>query len=200
MGTGSEEWGVRVASALAAHQPRDAAPAGFRRAAVLVPLSATGAGLTVLLTRRSDRVPTHKGQISFPGGGFQPADGELRVTALREAEEEIGLRPGDVTLLGRLDDTLAAVSTYVVRPFVGLIPHPYPFRPDPYEIAEVLQMPLAPLLAGAEFRAEVWERDGPPRTVYFYDWAGQTIWGLTARILKQLVELLRAGGEGRPAR
>jgi 8-oxo-dGTP pyrophosphatase MutT (NUDIX family) len=196
MGPGSEEWGARVASALAAHQPRDAAPAGFRRAAVLVPLSATGAGLTVILTRRTDRVPTHKGQISFPGGGFQAADGELGVTALREAEEEIGLRPGDVSLVGRLDDTLAAVSGHVVRPFVGLIPHPYSFRPDPYEIAEVLQVPLAPLLAGAEFRAEVRERDGQPHTVYFYEWERQTIWGLTARILKQFVELLRAGGEG----
>jgi len=180
-----------VSEALGARAPRTIAQDGYRRAAVLLPLFETAAGPAVLLCRRTDTVPTHKGQISFPGGGSRPEDADLVATALREAHEEVGLRPADVTVLGRLDDTLAMSSQHVVRPVVGAIPHPYRFSLDPFEIVETLTLPLGPLLDGAPFREEAWERDGRPVSVFFYEHAGYTIWGLTARILKQFVELVR---------
>ena len=181
---------VEMAGILAERRPHQEAPPGFRRAAVLLPLYETATGLHLVLTRRTDRVPTHKGQISFPGGGFHEADGDLQTTALRESEEEIGLRPGDVAIVGVLDDTVTDASAHVVRPFVGFIPYPYVFRPDRFEIEEIIHLPLVPVIMGGRFREEVWERDGHPHSVFFYEHDGQTIWGLTARILKQFVEVV----------
>lgn len=166
---------------------------GFRQAAVLLPLYETEAGLHLLLAQRTEHVPTHKGQIAFPGGGFEEADGDLLATALREAEEEIGLRPQDVEVVGALDDTVTVSSRHVVRPFVGFVPPGYPYRPDAFEIDRLIHLPVAPLLEGAPFRVETWERGGQPVVVYFYEYQGSTVWGLTARILKQFVEIVREG-------
>ncbi len=177
-----------IAAILARRHPREETIPGYRRAAVLLPLYETEAGPHLVLTKRTEQVPTHKGQISFPGGGFQDGDGDLLGTALRETEEEIGLRRGDVDVVGVLDDTVTAASAHVVRPFVGFIPHPYPFRLDSFEIEHLVHVPLRPLLESNCFREEVWERDGRPHTVFFYEHTGHTIWGLTARILKQFVE------------
>jgi 8-oxo-dGTP pyrophosphatase MutT (NUDIX family) len=176
---------LRRRSAVAASYP------GFRRAAVLLPLFETESGLHLLLTQRTEQVPTHKGQIAFPGGGFEEADGDLLSTALREAEEEIGLHPQDVEILGSLDDTVTVSSRHVVRPYVGFVPPGYPYRPDAFEIARLIHLPVTPLLEGAPFRVETWERQGQPVVVYFYEYEGSTVWGLTARILKQFVELVR---------
>ncbi|HSB73255.1 MAG TPA: CoA pyrophosphatase [Candidatus Methylomirabilis sp.] len=189
---GSEPVGLkdRVASVLGGRIALQAAPDGFRRAAVLLPLYETEAGPHLVLTKRTESVPTHKGQISFPGGGFEEADGDLCATALREAEEEIGLRPQDVQVVGALDDTLTASTRHVVRPFVGMVPHPYPFRLDAFEIESLIHLPIRELLCGAPFREEMWERDGLRYPVYFYEHEGRTIWGLTARILKQFVEVV----------
>jgi len=179
-----------VACILEARRPRQETPPGYRRAAVLLPLYETPAGPYLVLTKRTDQVPTHKGQISFPGGGFHQTDGDLLTTALRESAEEIGLRPQDVAVAGVIDDAATAASAHVVRPFVGFIPHPYPFRLDTFEIEEVIHLPLGPLLEENRFREEVWDQRGRPHSVFFYDHAGQTIWGLTARILKQFVEVV----------
>lgn len=161
---------------------------GFRQAAVLLPLYFTQAGPCLVLTKRTERVPTHKGEISFPGGGFEAGDGDLLTTALRETQEEIGLRPEDVEILGPLDDTVTVTSRHVVRPFVGAIPHPYSFRLDPFEIERLIHLPISALLGGLPFRQETWQREGRPVAVFFYDYGGDTVWGLTARILKQFVE------------
>lgn len=182
----------RIAGILQTRVAQHAAPPGFRRAAVLLPLYETEAGPHLVLTKRTESVPTHKGQVSFPGGGFDEADGDLRATALREAQEEIGLRPEDVTIVGSLDDTVTATSKHVVRPFVGFVPHPYPYRLDPFEIEHLIHLPILALLRGAPFREEIWERDGRPVTVFFYEHGGHTVWGLTARILKQFVEVVGA--------
>jgi len=179
-----------IADILASRCPREEAPPGFRRAAVLLPLYETEAGPHFLLTKRTELVPTHKGQISFPGGGFQDGDGDLLTTALRETEEEIGLHRSDAAVVGVLDDTVTAASAHVVRPFVGFVPHPYPFRLDAFEIERLVHLPLRPLLEPNCFREEIWDRDGRPHSVFFYEHAGQTIWGLTARILKQFVEVV----------
>lgn len=167
----------------------------FRRAAVLLPLYLSEAGPHLVLTKRTELVPTHKGQISFPGGGFEEADGDLLTTALRETQEEIGLRPEDVEIVGTLDDTVTVTSRHVVRPFVGFVPHPYPFRLDPFETERLIHLPVSALLRGAPFREETWEREGGAVTVLFYDHDGDTVWGLTARILKQFIETV-----GRPLR
>jgi 8-oxo-dGTP pyrophosphatase MutT (NUDIX family) len=179
--------------------PDQADRPGFRRAAVLLPLYETAAGLHLVLARRTERVPTHKGQLAFPGGGFEEADADLLATALREAHEEIGLRPQDVEVVGALDDTVTVSSRHVVRPYVGFVPPEYPYRLDAFEIERLIHLPVAPLLAGAPFRAETWERDGQPVTVYFYEYGGFTVWGLTARILRQFVEIVRGALEGHGA-
>ena len=157
---------------------------------MLLPLYQSEAGPHLILTKRTEDVPTHKGQIAFPGGGFEAGDGDLISTALRETQEEIGLEPGDVEIIGTLDDTVAVTSRHVVRPFVGFVPHPYPYRLDPFEIDRLIHLPILPLLSGAPFREEIWERDGQPVIVYFYEYDGDVIWGLTARILKQFVEMV----------
>jgi 8-oxo-dGTP pyrophosphatase MutT (NUDIX family) len=180
----------RVAEILARRCPREETFPGYRRAAVLLPLYETPDGPHFVLTKRTELVPTHKGQISFPGGGFEDGDGDLLTTALRETEEEIGLHRSDVTVVGALDDTVTAVSAHVVRPFVGFVPRPYPFRLDAFEIERLVHVPLRPLVAPHCFREEIWERDGRPHSVYFFEYDGQTIWGLTARILKQFVEVV----------
>ncbi len=170
----------------------------FRQAAVLLPLYMNNAGLHLVLTKRTELVPTHKGQISFPGGGFEEADGDLLTTALREAHEEIGLRPHDVEIIGALDDTVTVTSHHVVRPYVGMVPHPYLYSLDPFEIERLIHLPISALLCGSPFREEIWEREGRLVTVFFYDYGGDTVWGLTARILKQFIETvcgpLREGG------
>jgi len=172
--------------------PRAAHSSGFRQAAVLLPLYENEGKPYLVLTKRTEMVPTHKGQISFPGGGMEEADGDLLATALREAEEEIGLRPKDVEIVGALDDTFTASSQHTVRPFVGFVPYPYAFRLDPFEIERLIHLPISALLCGAPFREEVWEREGRPITVFFYEYDGDMIWGLTARILKQFVEVVGA--------
>jgi 8-oxo-dGTP pyrophosphatase MutT (NUDIX family) len=181
---------AEIARILRQRDPIEACPPGFRKAAVLLPLYKNENGLHVVLTKRTESVPTHKGQISFPGGGFSEADGDLRATALREAQEEIGLQPVDVEIAGALDDTVTATSRYSVRPFVGFVPNPYAYRLDPFEIERLIHLPVHGLLSGTPFREETWQRDGLPITVFFYEYGGDTIWGLTARILKQFIEVV----------
>jgi 8-oxo-dGTP pyrophosphatase MutT (NUDIX family) len=179
-----------IAAILAGRQAREEIIPGYRQAAVLLPLYETAAGPHFVLTKRTERVPTHKGQISFPGGGFQDGDGDLLGTALRETEEEIGLLRSDVDVVGVLDDTITAASAHVVRPFVGFMPYPYTFRLDPFEIEHLVHLPLRPLLQPHCFREEIWDRDGRPHSVFFHEHDGHTIWGLTARFLKQFVEVV----------
>ena len=168
--------------------PRAMDRPGFRQAAVLLPLYEKEDEPHLLFVKRTDTVPTHKGEISFPGGGFEEADGDLLATALREAEEELGLHPEDVEILGALDDAFTVSSQHRVRPFVGFVPYPCSFHPDPFEIERLIHLPIAALLGGAPFREEVWVREGRPLTVFFHEYGGDTIWGLTARILKQFAE------------
>ena len=114
----------------------------YRRAAVLIPLFQANGEYRILFTKRTSRVETHKGQISFPGGGVDEGDASEEETALREAEEEIGLRRQDVTVLGRTDDALTMVSNYIVHPFVGHIPYPYDFKINPREVDRILEVPF----------------------------------------------------------
>ena len=162
----------------------------YRRAAVLIPLFKKDGEYHILFTRRTDKVQTHKGQISFPGGRKDPKDKDLLATALREAREEMGIEEEDVQILGELDDICTVASDFCVSPFVGLLPYPYPYKINRDEIEEVIEAPLSGLLDHRRFRQELFERDGQSFPVYFYQHRDHTIWGATAKILKQLLDLL----------
>ena len=161
----------------------------LRRAAVLLPLFKKEGEYHILFTRRTDQVEHHKGQISFPGGRQDKKDKDLLATALREAQEEMGIEEKDVQILGELDD-ICTVTDFCVSPFVALIPYPYPYKINRQEIAEIIEVPLSVLLDERRFRQELRERDGAPFQVYFYQHKDHTIWGATAGILKQLLDLL----------
>jgi 8-oxo-dGTP pyrophosphatase MutT (NUDIX family) len=178
--------------ALAAHPPAAVSRRGLRPAAVLLPLYDREGEATVLLTRRTEHLRHHRGEIAFPGGRRHPGDTDLQATALRETKEEMGIRPADVTVLGRLDDCVS-VHGYHVVPFVGTFPWPYPFRPDPSEIAEVIEVPLAALRDPARWHTEDWRHRGRLQPVHFCTIDRHVIWGLTAAIARQF--LLRVFGE-----
>ena len=161
---------------------------------MLIPLFRKGGEYYVLLTRRTETVRSHKGQISFPGGRQDEGE-DLRTTALREAREEVGIQEKDVRILGELDDMCTVSSDFCISPFVGLIPHPYPFIVNRQEIAEILEVPLSALLDESKFRQELTERNGQPYHLCFYEHGKHVIWGATARILRQLMELLSAQDE-----
>ena len=185
----------QIRDALERRRRKVVTDARFRRAAVLMPVYENEHGLQVLFTRRSQELPEHKGQIAFPGGGQRPDDPNLRATALRECEEEVGLRPSDVEIVGELDDTVTMTSNFVVAPFVGFIPHPYAFRVNPAEIVELIPLPFSLLIDPSRFKEELWDRDGAKVPVYFYAVGSHLIWGLTARILKQFLEAVLATGQ-----
>jgi 8-oxo-dGTP pyrophosphatase MutT (NUDIX family) len=168
--------------------------ANLMPAAVLIPLFVREGEYNLLFTRRTETVEHHKGQISFPGGRRDPEDPDLLATALREAEEEMGIQRKDVRIVGELDD-ICTVTNFCVAPFVGLIPYPYPFQINLHEIEEVLEIPLAILLNKAHFREEIRERNGQSYPAFFYQYKHHAIWGATARILKQLLDLLPQGKE-----
>lgn len=162
------------------------------QAAVLVPLFWRDERLHVLFTKRTDKVSTHKSQISFPGGRAEPADENLAATALRESWEEIGLRPHDVKLLGTLDDTVT-LKAMRITPFVGVIPYPYPFQVHADEVDYLIEVPLADFLDPARMRVEELPYpDGATRPVYFYTMGEEVIWGATARIVKEWLDAMLA--------
>lgn len=149
------------------------------RAAVLIPLYRYRGECHILFVRRTETVKYHKGEISFPGGVYSGEDSTLEATALREGQEEIGLREEDVELLGVLDDARTITTNFVVSPFVGVIPYPYPFKLSREEIEEVIGVPISALL----------DKDQPDH-IPEYLYGGHVIWGATARILKQFLNLV----------
>jgi 8-oxo-dGTP pyrophosphatase MutT (NUDIX family) len=162
---------------------------GLVRAAVLIPLFKKNGEYHVLLTRRTEKVSHHKGQISFPGGRQDHGE-DLLATALREAKEEMGIEEKDVRILGELDDMCTFSSDFCIAPFVGLIPYPYPFKINRHEIEEILEVPLSVFLDETKFREELRSRNGELVPVCFYEHDEHTIWGATARILKQLMDII----------
>jgi 8-oxo-dGTP pyrophosphatase MutT (NUDIX family) len=158
-------------------------------AAVLVPLIDRPDGMTVLLTKRTDHLHDHAGQVSFPGGRIDPEDRDAAAAALREAKEEVGLDPDRVDLIGRLD-TYVTRTGFEVVPWVGLVMPPIALLPDPFEVAEVFEVPLAFFLDPVSRKTEsrVWQ--GKERFFYVYPWHSYYIWGATAGMLSNLAEVL----------
>jgi 8-oxo-dGTP pyrophosphatase MutT (NUDIX family) len=162
-----------------------------RPAAVLVPLVEHASGMTVLLTQRTDHLYHHPGQISFPGGRLEECDeGDFAVCALRETEEEVGLPRDLVAVLGRLDDYVTGTG-FVVTPVVGILAPPFAVTPDPFEVAEVFEVPLAFLLDPANHALVDRVVEGRARPFWSIAWEGRTIWGATAGILVNLADRLR---------
>jgi 8-oxo-dGTP pyrophosphatase MutT (NUDIX family) len=159
-------------------------------AAVLVPITDHGEP-HVLFTKKTSSVPHHKGQFSFPGGVVELRDGSRVETALREAWEEIRLPPEAVEVLGLLDDTPTRATSFIITPVVGIVRDRVVFTPDGREIERVLEVPLSVLRDPAIFRTEMWERNGEAHPVQFYQVSpDDVVWGATARILTQFLELL----------
>ncbi|MCC8537143.1 CoA pyrophosphatase [Xanthomonas axonopodis pv. poinsettiicola] len=154
-------------------------------AAVLCGLVPRAQGTTVLLTRRTDSLRHHAGQVSFPGGRMEPSDADAAAAALRESCEEIALGAGQVHALGYLDPFLT-VSGFRVTPVVAVIDPGFVAVPQPEEVAEVFEVPLAYLMDPDNLRSVELEFRGRPRRVLEYDWPGQRIWGATAAILLNL--------------
>ncbi|OHB33494.1 MAG: coenzyme A pyrophosphatase [Desulfuromonadaceae bacterium GWC2_58_13] len=169
-------------------QPHRALPeAGLRPAAVLLPLFRQDDEDMILFTRRTETLNHHRGEISFPGGAWHADDVDLAGTALRETEEEMGIRASDVRMLGRLDDSIS-IHGYHVASFVGTFPAPYLYTVNRAEIAEVIEVPLQRLRDPAIFHEEDWRHKGRVYPVCFYTVGQHQIWGLTAEILRQFLQ------------
>jgi len=187
--------GIPAQLAMAPH-PRPGNKAWFevedscRKAGVLVLLYVLDSRLRILLTRRTDRVQHHRGQISLPGGEQHPGE-SIEATALRETVEELGLDLGAVRLLGRLTPLFIPPSNYCIFPTVAAIDGPLRFRLQPEEVEEVIEAPVDHLADPANIRRETWNYSGQDHEVPFYAYGGHRIWGATAMVLAELLALVR---------
>lgn len=164
--------------------------APLKPAAILLPVFKKGGKYHLLFTKRTEAVEYHKGQICFPGGAQNKGDVDPKQTALRETYEEIGVRPEDVEILGMLDKMGTVTSNFLITPFVGIIPYPYKFKINKDEIEELIGIPLSALANKKNYREDTYVIDGVACTGSIFEYKGKTIWGATARILKQFIELI----------
>lgn len=162
----------------------------LRPAAVLVPIVLRPGTPTIMLTQRTDHLYDHAGQISFPGGRLDPGDATPEAAALREAEEEVGLAPDRVELIGRLDTYVISRTGYEVVPAVGLVRPPIDLRPDPFEVAEIFEVPLPFVLDRANHERHSRVFDGVERSFHVLQFNGRYIWGATAAMLVNLADIV----------
>lgn len=189
---GTDESIERIRQALADYNPRRLDNPTAAAAAVLLLLQEVDGQIQLLFTERTSQVEHHKGQISFPGGACDDTDDSLETTALRETFEEIGVKPEHITLLGQLDD-MVTISNFRVTPFVGVLKaeKEYPFALNDHEVTCVVQVPLGFLLDERNMELEVRQHQGREVLVPAFLYNGHRIWGATARMLHQFIELLR---------
>src|SRR5512146_3384757 len=209
---GFDDLAQRLAAGLGRPSRRIELPQGFARAAVLVALVRRSPGATLLLTERTNALRRHAGEVSFPGGRIEAGE-DARAAAVREAQEEVALDPAGLRIIGELDDR-PTVTRFIVSPVVALVDEPPPaFRPDGIEVQKVLEIGLDAFNSPGVSRHEWWplsrigaaaaqqlavelapeELDGAAEQfkVYFFDVAPVTVWGLTARILEDLLDRIR---------
>ena len=163
-----------------------------RHAGVLVPLFRDNGEYKVLFTKRTNRVEHHKGQVSFPGGRVDDEDGSMEETALRETHEEIGLPRDEVTILGRTDDMVTLTSSFIVHPFVGLIPYPYDFRISTGEVKRLVEVPLEIFFSDKApyYKKDVIEIEGTTYPGPAYEYQEDVIWGATSRIMENFIDII----------
>ena len=183
----------RIRDAVAGAPPgRPLAPTvpGAQAAAVLVPVFEEDGLARLILTRRSTNLPSHQGEIAFPGGKVH--DGETsEAGALREAHEEVGIPPEAVDVIGPLEELATVAGRFVLAPFVGVLPGRPVLVPNPAEVARIFDVTVAQLLEPDVYHEERWELPGMgERPMHFFDVAGETVWGATARILHDLLTLV----------
>ena len=159
------------------------------RAAVLVPIISRDDGLQVLLTKRTEHLKNHPGQISFPGGSVDDTDLDAQHTALRETEEEVGLDPSHVEIIGELDQYIVGTG-YLVSPVIGLIKPPFKLTRQEDEVAEIFEVPLDFLIEPKNFKRYAREFNGTVHHHFSLTWQSYFIWGATAGMLRNLSERL----------
>ena len=169
-----------------------------RASAVLAPIYAHRGEPYVVLTRRSWDMRSHRGEVSFPGGGWEEGDVDLMATARRETCEEIGIAGDGIEVVGELDHLTTVSSRSFIVPYVGILPGRPDTRPDPREVEEVLHVGLAELVADGVFHEEVWRRGDIERPLWFFELVGDTVWGATAAMLRQLLALVTGTDPGVP--
>lgn len=158
--------------------------------AVLIPIFKHDGQYHIVFIKRTNKVKTHKGQISFPGGMRDEGDKTLLDTALRESAEEIGLRQEDAKVLGELDDEITTTSNYIVTPFIAFVPWPYQFKPNKMEVAKIISVPIAALFDKANRKPTTETLNGRKIESFDYYYRGTRIWGATARILNKLLAII----------
>lgn len=183
----------QLAALLAATSPRRLQIEGFRRAGVLVPVLDAPGGLALLFTVRAARLNSHAGEVAFPGGRLEPGESHQQA-ALRETEEEVGLKVAPQQVLGTLSDHPSPAG-YVATPVVARVPWPQELTINPGEVASVFTVPLA-ALAAIEPDTRVATLPHYRRLLYSYPWQGHSIWGFTGNVVRELLEV--AYGQGRP--
>lgn len=161
---------------------------GVRASAVLAPLYDEDGEAHVVLTRRAAHLRSHRGEVSFPGGG-QEGDEVLLDTALREADEETALDPSSVEIIGELDHLQTVTSRSFIVPYVGVLPGRPSLRANPHEVDTILHVPLRELLLDEVFREERWGLPPLDRPLWFFELVGDTVWGATAAMLRNLLAL-----------
>jgi 8-oxo-dGTP pyrophosphatase MutT (NUDIX family) len=179
----------KISALLGSHTPRKLNPANKGRAAVLMPIFEHDRDLYFLLTLRTDKVETHKNQISFPGGVRDPKDSELVQTALRESWEEVGLAAESVTILGEFDEYYS-ITDLIVTPFVGWLDSLSRLTPSPDEVQEILRVPWSIFRNDDLLRIEMRRRFEREMKIYFYQFGEKEVWGLTAQIIRDFLQLI----------
>ncbi len=181
---------VRAAMATAPPpHPTDREHEHVRASAVLAALYDADDEAHVVLTRRAQHLRSHRGEVSFPGGGQEPGE-DLWATALREAHEEVGLDPTSVTRIGELDHLRTITSRSFIVPYVATLPGPPRLTAAPGEVELVLHVPLSELLADGVYREERWGVPPQDRPIFFFEVVGDTIWGATGAMLRNLLALI----------
>jgi 8-oxo-dGTP pyrophosphatase MutT (NUDIX family) len=179
---------AQIREKLKALDPRQIACTTDIRAAVMVPIFEQKDQLHIVLTKRTDNMKAHPGEISFPGGMYEERDSDTRKTALRECCEEIGVKASDVEIIGRLDDE-RTLTGFVITPYVGIIPYPYTFKISQKEVAYLIHLPYEHLKENAPVREETSYR-GEIETVDALYYKDERIWGATCRILLKLKRIV----------
>lgn len=162
-------------------------------AAVLVPFFERDNEPYLMFTKRSETVQHHRNEISFPGGSYDPSDPDLQFTALRELQEEVSIPPENVELLGCLEEIHTYSSMFIVVPFIGILKGTPWFVANRNEVEEILTIPLRHFYNPSIFHEEEFTLENRTVPVYYYRWESHTIWGLTGRILKNLLDLMQEG-------